>query len=68
MLILTRRVGETIVIGGNIEVTVLAVRGQQAKLGINAPPEMPVHREEVQRQISSKPLPTPPPAPPRQRT
>ena len=51
MLILTRRPGETIKIGDNIEVTVLGVQGSLTKIGINAPREIEVHREEVYRRI-----------------
>lgn len=47
MLILTRRIGETIVIGGNINVTVLGVKGNQVRLGVKAPKEVPVDREEI---------------------
>lgn len=47
MLILTRRLGETIVIGPDITVTVLGVRGNQVRLGVAAPPKVVVHREEV---------------------
>jgi carbon storage regulator len=47
MLILTRRVGETVMIGDGISVTVLDVKGNQIRLGIAAPKEIPVHREEV---------------------
>lgn len=47
MLILTRRIGETLVIGEDVTVTVLAVKGGQVRLGVNAPKEVPVHREEI---------------------
>jgi carbon storage regulator len=47
MLILTRRVGETVVIGGDVTVTVLAVKGSQVRIGVNAPREVAVHREEI---------------------
>ena len=52
MLILTRRVGETLVIGDGISVTVLSVKGGQVRLGVNAPKEVPVHREEIIRRGS----------------
>jgi len=51
MLILTRRVGETIVIGDNIEVTILGVKGNQIRVGVQAPTDIPVHREEVAQRI-----------------
>lgn len=51
MLILTRRVGETIVIGDNVVITVLGIKGNQARIGINAPKELPVHREEIYQRI-----------------
>lgn len=54
MLILSRKVGETLVIGGNIEITVLGSKGNQVRLGINAPKEVSVHREEIQEKVSSE--------------
>lgn len=52
MLVLTRRIGETIVIGGIIEVTILGMNGNQVKIGINAPKEVSVHRSEIQDKIN----------------
>lgn len=51
MLILTRRIGETIVIGDNIRVTIIGVRGQQVRVGVDAPKETAVHREEIYDRI-----------------
>ena len=51
MLILTRRVGETIIIDDEIEVTVLAVKGNQVRLGIKAPDHIAVHREEIYQRL-----------------
>ena len=47
MLILTRKVGESVLIGDDISITVLSVRGNQVKLGVQAPKEVSVHREEI---------------------
>ena len=54
MLILTRKTGETIVINENIRVTVLAVKGNQVRIGIEAPEDVPVHRHEVQERIKAE--------------
>jgi carbon storage regulator len=54
MLILTRRVGETVMIGKEIEVTVLSVKGNQVRLGIKAPREIGVHREEIYKRIEAE--------------
>ncbi len=51
MLILTRRVGESVVIGGDVTVTVLGVKGNQARLGVNAPRDIAIHREEIHERI-----------------
>lgn len=51
MLILTRRVGETLMIGDKVTVTVLGVKGNQVRLGINAPKDVAVHREEIFQRI-----------------
>ena len=51
MLILTRRIGETLMIGDDVKLTVLATKGNQIRLGIHAPQEVPVHREEIYRHI-----------------
>lgn len=51
MLILTRRVGETVMIGNDVTVTVLGVKGNQVRVGINAPKNVAVHREEIFERI-----------------
>lgn len=54
MLILTRRIGETVIIGEDVGITVLAVKGNQVRLGVKAPREISVHREEIFERISSE--------------
>jgi carbon storage regulator len=51
MLILTRRVGETLMIGNDVTVTVLGVKGNQVRIGVNAPKDVAVHREEIFERI-----------------
>jgi carbon storage regulator len=51
MLILTRRVGETVMIGNEVTVTVLGVKGNQVRIGVNAPKDVSVHREEIYERI-----------------
>jgi carbon storage regulator len=71
MLVLTRKLGENIRIGDSVKITVLEVRSGQVKLGIEAPPEVKVHREEIyariqeeNRRAQNKGEPTPPPRDP----
>ena len=54
MLILTRRVGETLMIGDEVSVTVLGVKGNQVRIGVNAPKEVAVHREEIYARIKKE--------------
>lgn len=54
MLILTRRVGETLIIGDDVTITVLGVKGNQVRMGINAPKQVSVHREEIYQKIQQE--------------
>ena len=54
MLILTRRIGETLMIGDDVSITVLGVKGNQVRIGIDAPKDVPVHREEIYERIKTE--------------
>jgi len=54
MLILTRRIGETLIIGDDVNITVLGVKGNQVRLGINAPKDVSVHRQEIYLRIQQE--------------
>jgi carbon storage regulator len=54
MLILTRRVGESVIVGDDVTITVLGVKGNQVRIGINAPKDVSVHREEIYKRIKQE--------------
>lgn len=54
MLILTRRVGESIIVGDDTVITILGLKGHQVRIGINAPKNVPVNREEIQKKIDAQ--------------
>ena len=66
MLILTRRVGESVVIGDDIGVTILGVKGNQVRIGVTAPKDVTVHRQEIYERIKSDQEAAPPEEPPKE--
>ena len=56
MLILTRRINETLMVGDDVTVTVLGISGNQVRIGVNAPRSVPVHRQEIYEKIKQKEL------------
>tara|TARA_Y100000814_G_scaffold158611_1_gene115862 strand:+ start:1010 stop:1210 length:201 start_codon:yes stop_codon:yes gene_type:complete len=54
MLILTRRIGETLMVGDDVTITVLGVKGNQVRIGVNAPRDVAVHREEIYQRIQKE--------------
>lgn len=54
MLVLTRKIGESVTIGDNIKISVMDIKGRQVRLGIEAPPEMTIHREEIYAKIQEE--------------
>lgn len=54
MLILTRRIGETLMVGDDVSITILGVKGNQVRVGINAPKDIAVHREEIYQRIKKE--------------
>ena len=58
MLILTRRVGESLMVGDEVTVTVLGVKGNQVRIGVNAPKDVSVHRQEIYERIQAEQMPS----------